>query len=182
MVPASGTADWGLTLYVRGGPLPNDRVLDSAHGSVSFEYTDHRDHLRKTLRLSASEFIACVLWHAPPRAQHTVRRAGLYASAHCGHHQACRDQLTDTPMPAPDQPIACHQLSAAAPARCPVCNAALVYTASLLPMHRFSEFSIAAAVPRAGCAGPTGGSNGQPTAPHDCTLRRRFSRRRFPFN
>ena len=171
-----------LARYVRGGPLPNDRVLDLAQGSVSFEYTCHRDQQRKTLRLSAGEFIARVLWHAPPRAQHTVRRAGLYASANRGHHQACREQLTGTPMPAPAQLIACHLPSATEQPRCPVCNAALVHTASLLPMHRFSEFSMATPTPRAGCAGPTGRSNGPTAAGHDCTLRRRFLRRRFPFN
>jgi len=33
------------------GPLPHDRALDLDRGTVSFGYTDHHDHRRKTLRL-----------------------------------------------------------------------------------------------------------------------------------
>ena len=174
-----------LARYARGGPLPAERALHSSQGCVSFEYTDHRDQQRKTMHLSAHEFIARILWHAPPRAQHTVRRAGLYASAHRGHHQACCEHFSATTpiaMPAPPQALVCHQFEPPAAPRCPVCGAALVHSASLLATHRFGEFSISAPTPRAGCAASTGRSSGQTTAHHDCTLRRRFLRRRLPIN
>ena len=135
-----------LARYVKGGPLPKDRPLHLAHGVVSFAYTDHHDARPKTLHLAASEFISRVLWHAPPQGQHTVRRAGLYASALHRQHQLCLDQLTPQPMPLPLQPLACHTLApriapAALPC-CPTCKVPLVRTLSLLPEHRFGESSL----------------------------------------
>ncbi len=70
-----------LARYAKGGPLPKDRELQLHDGQVSFEYTDHRDGRRKRLHLSAHEFIARILWHAPPKGVHTTRHAGLYATA-----------------------------------------------------------------------------------------------------
>ena len=85
----------GVTLYLaryaKGGPLPASRELHCDAQRVAFAYTDHRDGVRKTLRLGAPEFIARVLWHAPPKGSHTVRHAGLYASAHKWQH--CRARL-----------------------------------------------------------------------------------------
>jgi hypothetical protein len=135
-----------LARYAKGGPLPKERPLHLAHGVVSFGYTDHRDGRHKTLHLSAHDFISRVLWHAPPQGQHTVRRAGLYASAHRRQHQHCREQLTPEPMPHPLQPLACHNLAARSappvPPCCPTCNAPLLRTLSLLPEHRLGEFSL----------------------------------------
>jgi hypothetical protein len=131
-----------LARYVKGGPLPHDRALDLNRGTVSFDYTDHRDHHRKTLRLDAQEFIARVLWHAPPRSQHTVRHAGLYASANRRQHLVCRTQLNPAPSPQSLQPLACHSFITPAPPRCTVCHAALIATTSSPATHRFGEFSI----------------------------------------
>ena len=75
-----------LARYAKGGPLPKDRELLLDHGSVSFEYTDHRDGRRKRQRLDAATFIARILWHAPPKGVHTVRHAGLYAACACRQH------------------------------------------------------------------------------------------------
>ena len=132
-----------LARYVTGGPLPRTRALSLSGNSVSFGYTDHRDQRRKTLHLHAHEFIARILWHAPPRSQHTVRHAGLYASALRGQHLACRTPLAPQAPPSPEQTLACHSLISPAPPRCPVCNTELVPCVSAPAVHTFGEFSIA---------------------------------------
>lgn len=131
-----------LARYVSGGPLPRSRPLDLTGNTVSFGYTDHRDHRRKTLRLNAQEFIARVLWHAPPRSQHTVRHAGLYASALQRQHRACRNQLVPATPPQPLTALACHSFASPSAPRCPVCRAELVLTIQAPATHRFGEFSI----------------------------------------
>jgi Putative transposase/Transposase zinc-binding domain len=131
-----------LARYVCGGPLPRERALELAHDTVSFGYTDHHDGRRKTLRLDAHEFIARVLWHAPPRAQHTVRHAGLYATALREQHRACRDLLTAPTPPQPIRPLACHDFARPAPSppRCSVCRAELVPAVVSNASHQFGEF------------------------------------------
>ena len=145
-----------LSRYVKGGPLPRDRPLEMrAHGNVRFSYTDHRDGRIKTMCLSALEFIERVLWHAPPKGQHTVRRAGLYASAQRGHHQIAKQRLqapdaaSKPPLTeAPTQANACPHASP--PPSCPHCQRPLVR----LPWHpwpssahQLGEFSIPTDLP-----------------------------------
>jgi len=132
-----------LARYVKGGPLPRDRALALTDNTVSFGYTDHRDHQRKTLRLDAHEFIARVLWHAPPRSQHTVRHAGLYASALRRQHRICRTHLSPAVPPQPLTALACHSFAAPSAPRCSVCRAELVATIQPPATHRFGEFPIA---------------------------------------
>jgi len=156
-----------LARYARGGPLSNERALDLSEGFVSFGYTDHQDHQRKTLRLSASEFIERVLWHAPPAHQHTVRHAGLYASAHSRQHRLCRAQLAPEAISTPE-PMASPVLPLPLQPRCPQCHAPLVITACLLPAHRFGEYSIPPPSARAPPLGPTCRSTGHPKGSAFC--------------
>ena len=144
-----------LSRYVKGGPLPKDRPLDMRDGSVRFGYTDHRDGRSKTLCLSALEFIERVLWHAPPRGQHTVRRAGLYASAHREHHRVAMQLLEPLwrpqPLPQPTEPApqsnACAQ-SSSPPPSCPLCKGPLLRLPWPPPsVHQVGEFSITTPLP-----------------------------------
>ena len=161
-----------LARYVKGGPIAQHRALqlDAAH--VAFSYVDHRDQQRKTMRLHAHEFIARVLWHAPPRGQHTVRRAGLYASAHQAQHQQAATALPPQPIP---QPITRPDLAfgrhgtAGPPATtlCPTCQQPLIHrfiapTRRLQP-HHLGEFYKTSTPPTAHL-GPTRRSNGHSTA------------------
>lgn len=86
-----------LARYAKGGPLPAHPFLDLHDGSVSMPYLDHRDKTKKSITLSTDEFISRVLWHAPPKGQHTTRHAGLYTSAHRKHHQAAYQHLVQLP-------------------------------------------------------------------------------------
>jgi Putative transposase/Transposase zinc-binding domain len=151
-----------LARYVTGGPLPRTRTLDLTANTVSFGYTDHRDHRRKTLRLDAQEFIARVLWHAPPRSQHTVRHAGLYASANRGQHLNCRRQLTPAAAPRTLPVLACHSFTATTTPRCTVCNSELIATCQSPPTHRFGEFPLHRPPPPCRPRS-TGRSSGHPT-------------------
>ena len=92
-----------LARYAKGGPLPADRALQLAHAQVSFGYTDHRDGQSKALRLPANEFIARVLWHAPPKGSHTVRHAGLYASVQASKRGAAALALACAQLTGPTQ-------------------------------------------------------------------------------
>jgi hypothetical protein len=86
-----------LARYAKGGPLPPHPFLDLHGATVSMPYLDHRDHTKKSITLSTDEFISRVLWHAPPKGQHTTRHAGLYTSAHRKHHQLARQHLAQLP-------------------------------------------------------------------------------------
>ena len=92
--------------------------------SVSFDYTDHRDAQRKRLRLRADEFIARILWHAPPKGVHTIRHAGLYATAARAQQ---RNALLALSLPLPTQ----HALPTPLPPppstrpTCPTCGTTL---------------------------------------------------------
>ena len=146
-----------LSRYVKGGPLPKDRPLDLTDGQVRFSYTDHRDSRTKTLCLSALEFIERVLWHAPPRGQHTVRRAGLYASALREHHGLAMQALaplaqSDSPEPSVAHTAqACESCPLSTPSpSCPHCQRPLVRLPWTPGTHLFGENSIQPLPPPSG--------------------------------
>jgi Putative transposase len=163
-----------LARYVKGGPLGANRALDLDAHTVAFSYPDHRDQQRKTLRLQTNEFIARVLWHAPPRGQHTVRHAGLYASAQLRQYHHSQAALRPASQPGPQTAIPCHaSTSAAPPAACPICRQPLqrrfVPPTHLDASHQISEFSISSSNQIR--PGPTLRSTGHSTAGH-ATVRR----------
>ena len=117
-----------LARYAKGGPLPKQRALVMNPTSVSFEYTDHRDSLSKSLTLAPNAFIARVLWHAPPKGVHTVRHAGLYAAAAKRHHRLALIALSlpaPADLPAPTSLPHSNAPSPTSAPLCPVCNAPL---------------------------------------------------------
>lgn len=167
-----------LARYAKGGPLPRTRALHLEHGTVSFDYTDHRDHHTKRITLSTDEFISRVLWHAPPRGQHTTRHAGLYTSAWRKQHLLARQHLSRTdalntltpwPRPAPTPP---HM----APL-CPHCGRSLLRSRRLLGLaltsratHHGGDISPPSPAQAPNTTvhprqrGPTGRSSGHPMA------------------
>ncbi len=134
-----------LARYVKGGPLPKDRPLELHEGTVRFSYTDHRDGRIKTMCLSALEFIERVLWHAPPRGQHTVRRAGLYSSAHREHHHQAMQLLAplwQQPSTETAPQVQSCALSSPPPPCCPQCSRPLLRLPWPPSTHQFGEISI----------------------------------------
>lgn len=162
-----------LARYAKGGPLPRSRPLylheDAAQ--VRFEYRDHRDGRSRQQRLSAHEFIARVLWHAPPKGIHTVRHAGLYATAARRHHRAAAIALS-LPHATPPAPAPALSRAASMPLlRCPRCAQPLqrVRAPPVGQRHQISH-QVAApqlvppdGTPRPRGLGTTDRSNGPPT-------------------
>lgn len=179
-----------LARYVRGGPLPAGRSLHVSASAVSLSYTSHRDHQPHHLRLSPSQFIERVLWHAPPKGLHVVRHAGLYASACRDHHLAALVALslpslhTDYAVPEPAAPPITPSIapsiapctlpqpssSDCRPLTCPQCHCALLRTPTPPRSRAGIQISPSCAPPppipppTAQAPGPTWRSNGQLTA------------------
>lgn len=169
---ARGVATY-LARYARGGPLPSSRALSlDTKGMVRMGYTDHRDGRSKTLCIHAHEFIARVLWHAPPKGQHTVRYAGLYNSAQREQYQAARAALAPPSKPALPPSLAASIHHAQLPAHhdpaqlCPNCKSPLRYQRLPPATHHRGAFSKAVPQSRATTAhlGPTHRSTGHITA------------------
>lgn len=167
-----------LARYAKGGPLPRKHNLCLNNGTVQFDYTDHRDHRTKQMTLSPNEFISRLLWHAPPRGQHTTRHAGLYCSARRADHRAAQQTLSASqplntlaswPRPAPTP-------SPVAPL-CPHCGLSMLRTRRLLALvstlpaaHHAGEISprsttlVPSTTVHPRQRGPTGRSSGHPMA------------------
>jgi Putative transposase/Transposase zinc-binding domain len=153
-----------LARYVKGGPLGSRNTFDLAGSTVRLPYIDHRDGQHKTLTLQAPEFISRVLCHAPPRGQHTVRQAGLYATALRARHARCRALLTPAAPPLPSSPLACHDLQApTSPPACPTCRLPLLRQFVVPRAHHRGEVSKPHLPPPARLC-PTFRSSGRPRA------------------
>jgi hypothetical protein len=167
-----------LARYAKGGPCPKDRALHLSDAHVRFSYTDHRDARTKSMALSSQEFIARILWHAPPRGQHTTRHAGLYSSSRRRQHLCARLALHDTDDAAA-QPWPRTPYTPSPPQRtCAVCRATLLRSMwqrglrmSAQDTHRRGEFYGGAppaaappALPSPSQRGPTRRSSGHPPA------------------
>jgi hypothetical protein len=125
-----------LARYLKGGPIKNGRLLDSADGKVRFRYRDNRDKdratgrgRRKTTRMPLDTFLSRVLEHVPPPGLQMVRAAGVYASAKRDALAAARRLLGQAPL----EPVGkvrwqdlLKQLGCPEAARCPVCGAELI--------------------------------------------------------
>jgi hypothetical protein len=125
-----------LARYLKGGPLPNQRLLDCRDGVVRFHYRDNRDvdqdsgrGRRKVLALPAAQFLARLLEHVPPKGLQTVRGYGLYANNQRARLAAARRQVGQGPLPAAAPPLTwqafCARLGHPEAGHCPVCGAAL---------------------------------------------------------
>jgi Putative transposase/Transposase zinc-binding domain len=167
---ARGVATY-LARYAKGGPVPSSRPLSlDTKGMVRMGYTDHRDGRAKTLCIHAHEFIARVLWHAPPKGQHTVRYAGLYNSAQREQYQSARAALTPPTQPTLPEPLAARPAPTPphhAPFQlCPNCNSPLRLQRLPPATHHRGAFTKAVPPSRATTThlGPTHRSTGHITA------------------
>ena len=157
-----------LARYAFGGPLPRQRPLFLDPGSVSLPYTDHRDSTTKWLRLHPHEFIRRILWHAAPKGQHTIRHAGLYASAAKQHHlQAVIALSLPTLDPRlPDHAFQPQLAPPAPPALCPTCACPL-WRSFAAPAQGKNEIYLLQSdtpLPTSAHLGPTLRSTRHPTA------------------
>jgi len=130
-----------LARYVRGGPVPNDRMLSlDSKGFVRMGYTDHRDGRAKTLHLHAHEFIARVLWHVPPKGLHTVRYGGLYSPADSAQYLSALTHLQAASSCTAS--AALKNAPAALAMACPICQRPLTLRSLRRPTHQNRENSL----------------------------------------
>jgi hypothetical protein len=131
-----------LSRYLRGGPLAERRLLKADADQVTFWYSDNQDvdaqgrGTRKTLTLSAEEFLTRLLTHVPPPGLQVVRSYGVFATAARPTLAACRAQLgggeapATTPVAAATAPDPQSALPFPAfglrPRTCPVCGQTLI--------------------------------------------------------
>jgi hypothetical protein len=123
-----------LARYVKGGPIGNRHIVKASSGTVSFAYTDHRDHGPKARGLTPEPFIQRILWHIPESGQHTVRYYGLYGHAKKAQRAQCREPLGQPPEESPeflDWQSYWERLGQAKANRCPPCGHPLVSGAPL---------------------------------------------------
>jgi len=71
-----------LGRYVHKTAIGNHAVVAFDERTVTFRYTDSRDHQRKRMTLPTHEFLRRFLQHVPPRGFHRVRCFGLLHSRH----------------------------------------------------------------------------------------------------
>jgi hypothetical protein len=123
-----------LGRYLKGGPIANPRLRAASETEVTFGYTDHRDHRRKAMTLSADDFLGRVLEHVPPPGSHGVRAYGLYAGGKRASLDQARGILGQAPAEPP--PVLGWQDAwiagdAEDPTRCPVCGRPLGWTVAV---------------------------------------------------
>ena len=152
-----------LARYVKGGPVPSDRPLSiDSNGLVRMPYTDHRDGRTKTLCLPAHEFIARVLWHAPPKGLHTVRYGGLYSCAASEQYRCALDTLqSDSP---PTTSAAPSIQPRPLPPTCPTCCQPLLTRFTRPQAHQRREFSFLVSSPSRHLRAPRPNPSFKPTA------------------
>ena len=139
-----------LSRYVKGGPIPEQRLQSANAQQVVFTYTDHHDGKQQRMRLATDEFIARVLWHAPEPGQHTVRHYGLYANSAHARLDRARQHLGQSPvpvLPSANWQAELERLGAGDKTRCPRCKRALIRGANLARGQGFKPISISNAVP-----------------------------------
>ena len=89
--------------YTHRVAISNNRLLAMDAGQVTFRYTDYRDdHQRKTMTLTAGEFIRRFLLHVLPPRFHRMRYYGFLANRTRQRKVAlCRHLLHVAPPPEP---------------------------------------------------------------------------------
>lgn len=70
-----------LGRYVHRTALTDKAIIGSTHKEVTFTFRDSQTHQRKTMTLSAYEFLRRFLQHVPPKGLHRVRAFGLLHSS-----------------------------------------------------------------------------------------------------
>jgi Putative transposase/Transposase zinc-binding domain len=127
-----------LAQYTHRTAISNHRLLDLHEGRVSFRYKDYAHGAQKrTMRLSAVEFVRRFLLHVLPTGFVRIRHYGILCNR---HHRAklelCRVLLKREPAVEPELPAAQTGESSTSISRtraCPVCGAGRMVVLEELP-------------------------------------------------
>jgi len=130
--------------YTHRVAISNNRLLDIADGQVRFQWKDYRDKAhRKTMTLSAEEFIRRFLLHALPDGFQRIRYYGFLGNRYRQQKLArCRQLLGMAPpieAPAPEDYRDRHeQLTGSSLRACPLCHRGRMLLVETLTPHRAS--------------------------------------------
>lgn len=91
-----------LGRYVHRVAIANSRILSIDGGRVTFSYRRVNDSHKRTMTLSAHEFIRRFLQHVLPNGFHKVRYYGLWAPANHKHLHRLREELATGDQVKPD--------------------------------------------------------------------------------
>jgi hypothetical protein len=131
-----------LGRYTHRVAISNNRLLELKDGQVSFTYKDYKhEQRRKTMTLSADEFLRRFLLHVLPDGFQRIRHYGLLGNRHRAENLARCRELLAVPVPIsppePDYRERCRQLSGQDPLLCPQCKTGhMVRIAILVPVTR----------------------------------------------
>ena len=137
--------------YTHRVAISNNRLLDIAHGKVTFRYKDYRhDAQQKTMTLEAEEFIRRFLLHVLPAGFQRIRYYGFLANRYREQKlERCRE-LLDMP-PAPEPPILesakdyrerYEELIGRSLRECPVCHQGRMLVIQILPRSAHRKMAI----------------------------------------
>ena len=124
-----------LGRYTHRVAISNQRLLAHDGTTVSFSWKDYRHHhRRKTMSLTAAEFIRRFLLHALPRRFQRIRHYGLFANCSRRHTLPLCRRLLTVPESSPDTPAT----DAPKPGyeslrQCPVCGSTAMTVVEVLP-------------------------------------------------
>lgn len=133
-----------LGRYTHRVAISNNRLLGIENGQVLFRWKDYRNsNKRKTMSLSAEEFIRRFLLHVLPDRLHRIRYYGFLGNRHRQEKLAqCRALLGSTTATEPntaapehleDYRDRCEQLTGISLRKCPVCGQGRMVEVELLP-------------------------------------------------
>jgi hypothetical protein len=134
-----------LARYTHRVAISNNRLLDLSNGAVRFRYKDYRHGSRKrTIELSAVEFVRRLLLHVLPSRFVRIRRYGILSNCHrtqmlslCRRlltpTSAPQDKLSEPELPKLEATQRCESVAVAPTRICPVCGAARLIVISEVP-------------------------------------------------
>ena len=124
-----------LGRYVKGGPISNRRIVGYNGAEVTFRYKDNGATTagsqpgKKTLTLSAPEFIERVSQHVPPAYMHAARYYGIFSYGKRALLTHACELLGRLRPEEPDDLTwqnVCARAGGQHPERCPVCGKMLI--------------------------------------------------------
>ena len=128
-----------LGRYTHRVAIANNRLVSADDGQVAFRWKDYRHHnRRKTMTLSADEFIRRFLLHVLPHVLQLIRHYGFLVNRFRGQNLAlCRKLLNSQPPPAESaQPLdyrdLFEKLTGRSLRQCPHCKAGQMWVVATL--------------------------------------------------
>ena len=130
-----------LARYTHRVAIANSRLQSIDNGQVTFTYKDYRHQRKRTLTLSATEFIRRFMMHVVPNGFMRIRYYGFLANKHRRDQlHKIRELLQAPPPPEPEnddeQPDPAATLQEY---RCPHCKVGMLWPIDVVPRPRLSE-------------------------------------------